>query len=539
MPPGVPPQVAGTGDRDPVRQQRRVPAQQRRGDRLGLRVEHLLVGGGEGRADVVGQALVRDPVHRHPGLAVLDDVPAQLIQHPAHVVTAEPAVPDGVGAGQPLLLRQPRAQPQVSAASKSRADSRGGRAAAISGRPGARTWARSASNASSTEWLTLSCQPGWEVSTGADTQLVGDQPGQQERAAAGHRRFPGQLAGDRIRVHPPIHAGQPPGDVGAHVRASAFLRGRVVQVQLRGAGGQHVQQRRLGLTAPQLPGRHDHHRVRRQPQQQFLRDRERVAARLIQPVHHDHRRGGTLLHRALHLPDQLGGVPPFRLRGQHARPHQLAGDRVGGPVRGQPPGVHVRSHRPFPRVSVPYRSALGQQPLPFGRVGQAHYPPGDRGLPRARRSGDHMQARLTGPDPGDHLVHFGGPPGEPGVLVRPRAAPGGQQQVLHHPFGRARVIPRVGEHPPRAPVAQEIRAMRRGTPGLQDRIAQVIAADERALRRPALYQQRPRVGSWFRPGGQQLGQPLAEHPVAGHLRRKARRQHPHPHVLVLRAGTAA
>ena len=86
-------------------QQFRVPAQQRRGDRLRLRIEHLPVGGGERRPDVVGQGLVRDPVHRHPGLAVLDDVPAQLIQHPGHVVTAEPAATEGAGAGQPLLLR--------------------------------------------------------------------------------------------------------------------------------------------------------------------------------------------------------------------------------------------------------------------------------------------------------------------------------------------------------------------------------------------------------------------------------------------------
>ena len=83
---------------DPVCQEHRVPAQQRRGDRLSLRIEYLLVGGAEGRANVVGQALVRDPVHRHPGLAVLDDVPAQLIQHPAHIITAEPAVPADVRA---------------------------------------------------------------------------------------------------------------------------------------------------------------------------------------------------------------------------------------------------------------------------------------------------------------------------------------------------------------------------------------------------------------------------------------------------------
>ena len=43
VPPDVPPQVAGTGDRHAAGQQLRVPAQQRRGDRLSLRIEHLLV----------------------------------------------------------------------------------------------------------------------------------------------------------------------------------------------------------------------------------------------------------------------------------------------------------------------------------------------------------------------------------------------------------------------------------------------------------------------------------------------------------------
>jgi hypothetical protein len=40
------------------------------------------------------------------------------------------------------------------------------------------------------------------------------------------------------------------------------------------------------------------------------------------------------------------------------------------------------------------RLALGQQPLPLGRVGQVHHPPGDRGLPRARRPRDDVQARV-------------------------------------------------------------------------------------------------------------------------------------------------
>ena len=62
------------------------------------------MGGGKGRPDVVGQALVRDPIHRHPRLAVLDDVSTQLVQHPRDVITAEPAVPESVSAGQPLLF---------------------------------------------------------------------------------------------------------------------------------------------------------------------------------------------------------------------------------------------------------------------------------------------------------------------------------------------------------------------------------------------------------------------------------------------------
>ena len=106
---------------DAAGQQLRVPAQQRRGDRLRLRVEHLLVGGGKRRADVVGQALVRDPVHRHPGLAVLDDVPAQLIQHPRHVVTAEPAAyRAALAQASHSSSGSPAPNPQVSAASRPR-----------------------------------------------------------------------------------------------------------------------------------------------------------------------------------------------------------------------------------------------------------------------------------------------------------------------------------------------------------------------------------------------------------------------------------
>ena len=523
MPPGVPPQVARTGNRHPAGQQLRVPTQQRRGDRLSLRIEDLLIGGGKRRADMVGKALVRDPVHRHPVLAVLDDVPAQLIQHPGHLVTAEPPATEGAGAGQPLLFGESRAQ---SPGQRGQQDPRRIPSSAYLGQVGVeRVLDRVAHPV-------LPARLGGVDRRGA--QLVGDQPGQQERAASGHRRSPGQVPGHRARIHGRVHPGQPPRDIGAHVTAATLLRGRVIQVQLGGTGGQHVQQRRLGPAAAQLPGGDDHRRVRRQPQQQLLRDRKRVTARLVQPVHHDHRRRGAVLCRPLQLAGQLGGVPPVRLSGQHPHPHQLPGNQLGRPVRGKPPRVHVRGDRPHSRVGVPQCPALGQQPPPLGRVGQAHHPPGDRRLPRPRRPGDHVQARLVRPHPGHHLADLGGPPGEPGLLARRRATPGRQQQVLHHPLGRARVIPRVGEHPPRAAVAAEIRRMRQSIPGFQDRVAQVIAADELTLRRPPLHQQRPRTRPRLRAALQQPGQPPSEQPVPRHLLRKTRGQHPHPHMLTLR-----
>ena len=141
-----------------------------------------------------------------PGLAVLDDVPAQLIQHPAHVITAEPAVPGGVGAGQPLLLRQPGAK------SPGQRGQQG--PSRLAGRPGGShlgTPRRAHPGQVGVErvldrvaHLLLPARLGgvhWRR-----PQLVGDQPGQQERAAAGHRRLPGQLAS---RPHPGPSADPP------------------------------------------------------------------------------------------------------------------------------------------------------------------------------------------------------------------------------------------------------------------------------------------------------------------------------------------
>ena len=131
-----------------------------------------------------------------------------------------------------------------------------------------------------------------------------------------------------------------------------------------------------------------------------------------------------MLRRALHLTDQLSSVAPVLLRRQHPRPDQLGSDQIGGPVCGQPPRVHMGGHRLLSRIGVPERPAFGQQPVPLGRAGQAHHPPGDRGLPRARQPGDHVQARTARPYPRHNPVDLGGPPGEPGMLTSRRAAAG-------------------------------------------------------------------------------------------------------------------
>ena len=137
-----------------------------------------------------------------------------------------------------------------------------------------------------------------------------------------------------------------------------------------------------------------------------------------------------------------------------------------------------------------------------------------------------MQARLSRPHPAHHLVDFDRPPGEPGILVVLCAAPRGQQQVLHHPFRRARVIQRVREHPPGAAPAQEIRRLDAAVPVLEHRITQIISADEDTVRGPA----HPQLGH-IRASLQQLEQPLAEEPIPRRLRREAGRQHSHPDVL--------
>jgi hypothetical protein len=196
-----------------------------------MRIEHLLVGGGKGRPDVVGQGLVGDPVHRHAGLAVLDDVPAQLIQHPGHIIPAELAATEGAGAGQPLILGEPCTQSPGQRGQQAPYRLRRG---AHLGQVGVKGVLDRVAD------LVLPPRLGG-VDRGRP-QLVGDQPGQQERAAVGHRGLPGQVPGHRLRIHGRGHPGQPPRDVGAHVAAATLLRGRAIQVQLGGARSQHVQQ---------------------------------------------------------------------------------------------------------------------------------------------------------------------------------------------------------------------------------------------------------------------------------------------------------
>lgn len=65
----------------------------------------MLVAGRERGADVIGEALVGDAVDSNSGFAVLDDVAAQLVQDPGHVIARELPGPwrgaAGAGGGGP------------------------------------------------------------------------------------------------------------------------------------------------------------------------------------------------------------------------------------------------------------------------------------------------------------------------------------------------------------------------------------------------------------------------------------------------------
>ena len=105
--------------------------------------------------------------------------------------------------------------------------------------------------------------------------------------------------------------------------------------------------------------------------------------------------------------------------------------------------------------------------------------------------------------------------------------------MLHHLFGRLRVIKRVRENPPGAAPTGKIRALHVNTPHraplFQDGVAHIIAAHVLVVRRPADLQLR-----YLRAIRQHFPQPLAEQPVNGSLHIQGRGQHAHPHVLTLR-----
>ena len=225
---------------------------------------------------------MRDPVYRDPGLTVLDDVAAKLIQHPGHILAVKhhAARSNGVSAGEPLCLRQPRTKRP------------GQRGQQDPGRPSQRSRIRHIGRLRADPRqvlvervldrvadLLLPARLGG-VHRGCP-QLVGDEAGQQEGAAPGYRCFLGQVTADCLPIHVRTYTRQPPGDVSANVPATPLLHGRVIQVQFRSPGRQQIQQRRVGLTAPQLPGGHDHHCVRGQAHRQILCDGERLPARLI------------------------------------------------------------------------------------------------------------------------------------------------------------------------------------------------------------------------------------------------------------------
>ena len=172
---------------------------------------------------------------------------------------------------------------------------------------------------------------------------------------------------------------------------------------------------------------------------------------------------------------------------------------------------------------MPKRDTLGQQPFPLYRVRQAYYPAYDRGLPCPRRPGHHMQACFTGLHPGNNLVDFDGPAGEPGATILRCATSRRQEQMLNTRPGAPGIVQRIGEHPDRAAPAQVIRCLSCGIPFLNQGVAQIIAADKHGVRRPPDPQLRY-LGT--RP--QQPGKAVSKYPITRCLNRQARGQHPYP-----------
>ena len=143
------------------------------------------------------------------------------------------------------------------------------------------------------------------------------------------------------------------------IDTALLLFGQVIQVEPGPLRREGSDQRGLVVAAVDLTGGHHHDGVPTQADQQLLGHTERLSPGLIQPIHHQDRRRGTVLDRPLELPDQLARIAAGRLGCQDALADQLISQQVGGSIRGQPPGMHMGLDRPLTRINMSPGLALG------------------------------------------------------------------------------------------------------------------------------------------------------------------------------------
>ena len=211
MPPGIPPQVARRGDGDPARQQppRTGPAAPRR---PGAPADRTAAGRLAANGGRIWSARLWCAIR----YTATPASPSWMMYRPSssstQLTSSRPSPPSRRSAALAQASHSssgsPAPSPQVSAASRARASPpgasqpAGSRCAAVQvGQVGVERVLDRVAH------LLLPARLGGVHRR--SPQLVGDQPGQQERAAARHRRLPGQMAGDRVRVHLRVHPGQP------------------------------------------------------------------------------------------------------------------------------------------------------------------------------------------------------------------------------------------------------------------------------------------------------------------------------------------